>query len=192
MFDYYGHYGYTLNPLFLTTSNLLETRRRCTYVLYVIWPEKNIIDFYWWLTRLQQKSKIFFDHSLNTIKEQNHSSVYTWASKPENLSLETFCEQQKGQTSLCISETAQRLCYWLIGKYIWACYKRNFNFVASVCGCAGCIGYDLVGNPEDRLSCDEAHIILWWDMILSFLLFFSHYEIWVLSTSVRVINLREK
>ena len=36
---------------------------------------------------------------------------------------------------------------------------QNLNILGSLCSCACRFGPNLVGNPEDRFSCDEAHII---------------------------------
>ena len=45
------------------------------------------------------------------------------------------------------------------GKYhIKASYKRNFNFLASLCSWAGWSESHFVGNPEDRFSCYKAQI----------------------------------
>ena len=36
---------------------------------------------------------------------------------------------------------------------------RNFKLLAILCGCTAWFVWDLVGNPEDRLSHKEAHMI---------------------------------
>ena len=38
--------------------------------------------------------------------------------------------------------------------------KQNFKFLASLCSWAAWFGYDLVGNPKDRFSCEKATIII--------------------------------
>ena len=38
-------------------------------------------------------------------------------------------------------------------------YMQNLNTVASLWSWAGWIESDLVSNPEDWFSCDEAHLI---------------------------------
>ena len=51
----------------------------------------------------------------------------------ENLS-SWVCEQQRRRPACASAQTDQRLCYSLIGKYhILTCYKRNFNFLDSLC-----------------------------------------------------------
>ena len=54
--------------------------------------------------------------------------------------------------------TNQRLCYLLIGKD----HKLNFTFLACLFSCANWFGYkngyDMVGNPKDKFSGDEAQI----------------------------------
>ena len=37
-------------------------------------------------------------------------------------------------------------------------YKRNFNFLASLCGGGDWFESSFVGNPEERFSCVAAHI----------------------------------
>ena len=153
------------------TSNLLETRRRCTYTCFVCqfsW-KKEYCWFLLMINKMATKKHILFLSFLNTIKEQNHSSVYTWAWTPENLSL-GFANNEQHPHRL-ISAFVIRLLENIISKL--ATSKFSINFLASVCNCAGCFGFDLVGNPKDRFSCNEALIILWWDMILSLILFFS-------------------
>ena len=40
------------------------------------------------------------------------------------------------------------------------CFKRNFNFLASLCSLGDWFESRFVGNPEDRFSHDEAQIII--------------------------------
>ena len=42
--------------------------------------------------------------------------------------------------------------------HIRTCYKRNFNFLASLCSQAGWFESHFVGNPEDRCTHDEYDI----------------------------------
>ena len=59
------------------------------------------------------------------------------------------------------AQSDQRLCYSLIVKYhIQAWYKRNFNFLASLCGWTGWFESHYVGNPEDKFSRVAAQIYL--------------------------------
>ena len=84
--------------------------------------------------------------------------AYIWASTRENLS-SGVCEQQKRRPACASGQTDQRLCYWLIGKYhILTCYRREFNFLASLCSLAGWFESHHVRNPEDRFSRNEAHL----------------------------------
>ena len=56
-----------------------------------------------------------------------------WASTQENLS-SGVCERQRRRPACASLQSDQRLCYSLFRKYhIKACYKRNFNVLASPC-----------------------------------------------------------
>ena len=58
------------------------------------------------------------------------------------------------------TQSDRRLCYLLIGKYhIKPCYKRKFNFLASLCSLGNWFESRFVGNTENRFSSDEAYII---------------------------------
>ena len=48
----------------------------------------------------------------------------------------------------------QRLCI----RYIYSTIPLNFRPLAILCGCTAWLVWDLVGNPEDRFSHNEAHI----------------------------------
>ena len=77
----------------------------------------------------------------------------------ENLSSEV-CEQQRRRPACASAQTDQCLCYSLIRKYhVCTCYERNFNFLASLCSWGDWFETGFVGNPEDRFSHNEAHII---------------------------------
>ena len=92
--------------------------------------------------------------------------ISLWASSPENLSLEVY-ERQKCRPACTSVQSDQRLCHSLIGKYnISTCYKRNFNFLASLCSWAGWFESRYYGNPEDRFSRDEAHLMMWLKCII--------------------------
>ena len=84
--------------------------------------------------------------------------MHIWASPLENLS-SVVCQHQMRRQACAYAQSDQRLCYSLIVKYhIQAWYKRNFNFLASLCSWAGWFESRYVGNPEDRFCRDEAHI----------------------------------
>ena len=58
------------------------------------------------------------------------------------------------------TKSDQHLCCSLPEEYNTStCYSRNFKTLASLCGCAGWFESYLVGNPEDRISRDLAHVI---------------------------------
>ena len=67
-----------------------------------------------------------------------------WASTRENLS-SGGCEQHRHRQTCASAQSDQRLCYSRFGKnHIWACYKRNFCFLASLC----CWGVWLCRKPR--------------------------------------------
>ena len=71
-----------------------------------------------------------------------------------------FIEQQRSRPACTSMQTDQRLCYSLIGKYyIKTCYKRNFTILACLRSWAGWFWSHSVGNPEHRISPEEAQII---------------------------------
>ena len=56
-----------------------------------------------------------------------------WASTQESLSLRV-CRHLRHIPACASTQSDQRLCYSLIGKYhILTCYECNFNFLASLC-----------------------------------------------------------
>ena len=70
-----------------------------------------------------------------------YSGIVKWASTCENLS-SGVCKQQRRRPACTSAQSDQCLCYSLIGKnhtfvHKLACYKRNFNFLASRCSWAG-------------------------------------------------------
>ena len=68
-----------------------------------------------------------------------------------------ICEQKR-QISLASAQSDQCLCCSLPGQHITStCYSRNFKTLAILCGCACRFEFNLVANPEDRFSHDEAH-----------------------------------
>ena len=80
-----------------------------------------------------------------------------WA---ENLS-SGDCEQQRCRPACTSAQTRQHLYYSLNRLYhIWTCYKGNFNFLASHCSLGDWFETRFVGNPEDRFSRDEAHLVM--------------------------------
>ena len=57
-------------------------------------------------------------------------------------------------------EADQRLCFRYISSTIPLLPKyKNFKPLAILCGCTAWFVWDLVENPEDRFSNNEAHII---------------------------------
>ena len=53
-------------------------------------------------------------------------------------------------------EADQRLCF----RYTYSTIIRNFQPLAIFCGCTARFLSDLVGNPEDRFSHNEAHMMV--------------------------------
>ena len=90
-----------------------------------------------------------------------------WALARENLSSEV-CEQQRRRPACASAQTDQRLYYSLTGKYhIVTCFERNFPILDSLCsrGLRDCFESRFFGNPEDRLSRLEAHIMHLYRMV---------------------------
>ena len=54
--------------------------------------------------------------------------------------------------SYCAAD--QRLCF----RYTDSTIPLLFKLLAISCGCRACFVWDLVGNPEDRFSHNEAHM----------------------------------
>ena len=95
-------------------------------------------------------------HSSN---QRGMAKCYIWALMQENLS-SVVCEQQRRRPACISAQTDQSLCYSLFGKYhIYPCYRRNFNFLASLCSWYDWFESRFVGNPEDRFCHVEAHFI---------------------------------
>ena len=63
------------------------------------------------------------------------------------------CEQQRRRSASLSAQSDQHLCCSLP-----SFYTQNFKPLPSFCGCAGWFEPTVVANPEDRLSCDEAHM----------------------------------
>ena len=66
-----------------------------------------------------------------------------------------ICEQQRQS-----AQSHQHICCSLPGWYnnTSTYYSRNFKTLASLCSQVGRLESDLVANPEDRFSLDEAHL----------------------------------
>ena len=74
----------------------------------------------------------------------------------------TFCIcKNKGADQLCGNREAdQRLCFRYTDSAIPLLSKSEiFKPLAIFCGCAARFVSDLFGNPEDRFSHNEAHIV---------------------------------
>ena len=99
------------------------------------------------------------DHISTNILSVWLKYIVNWASSRENLSSEV-CEQQRRRPACASAQSDQRLCYSRFGKnHILACYKRNFNFLASLCSFGDWFECGFVRNPEDRFSHDEAQLM---------------------------------
>ena len=82
-------------------------------------------------------------------KESNQTNKQ----KQENLYLGVG-EQQRSKPACTSAQTDQGLCYSVFGKYhILTCYKRNSDFLASLCSLGGWFESHFLDNPEDRFSC---------------------------------------
>ena len=70
------------------------------------------------------------------------------------------CENKDADQLRGNREADQRLCFRYINSTIpLHHYKRNFQHLAIFYGCIGQFVSDLVGNPEDRFSQNEAQMI---------------------------------
>ena len=70
-----------------------------------------------------------------------------------------ICENKGADQLRGNREADQRLCFRHIDSTIaLLCKSEIFKPLAIVCGCAARFVSDLVGNPEDRFSHNEAHL----------------------------------
>ena len=67
-----------------------------------------------------------------------------------------ICKQQRRRSACASAQSDQRLCFCCLDSI----NIQNFKPLASLCSLAGQFESHLVGNPDDRLSPDEAHTIL--------------------------------
>ena len=69
-----------------------------------------------------------------------------WASTRENLS-SGVAKKHRRRPACSSAQSHQRLCFFAFGKYhIQTCYKRNFNFLDTLCSWAGWFESHFVGN----------------------------------------------
>ena len=69
-----------------------------------------------------------------------------------------ICENKDADQLRGNLEADQRLCFRYTDSTIPLLPKiRNFKHLAILCGCTARFVLDLVGNPEDRFSHNEAH-----------------------------------
>ena len=88
---------------------------------------------------------------------QRVKKCHIGASTRENLSL-GCCQQQERRPARTSAQPDQCLCFLLFGKYhIQACYKRNFNFLPSLCSWVGWFESHFFWNPEGSFFRSEAH-----------------------------------
>ena len=91
----------------------------------------------------------------------------------EKTCLRRFAKKQRRRPACACAQSDQRLCYSLLRKYhMYTCYWWNFNFLTSLCNWGDKFETRFVGNPEDRFSRVEAHIILC--LFFQILLLFFH------------------
>ena len=71
-----------------------------------------------------------------------------------------ICENKDADQLRGNREADQRLCFRYTDTTIPLLSKsENFKLLAIFCGCTAWFVSDLVGNPEDRFSHNEAHIV---------------------------------
>ena len=93
--------------------------------------------------------------------------VRLFGPRREKTGLQGVCEQHRRRPACASAQSDHRLCYLHSGKYhIQTCYKRNFNFVASLCSLGDWFESHFVGNPEDRFCRNKAHFMLSDQLIL--------------------------
>ena len=72
-----------------------------------------------------------------------------------------ICENKVADQLHGNREADQRLCFRYIDSTIPLVPKYEiFESLAIFCGCTAWFVWDLVGNPEDRLSHNEAHLVI--------------------------------
>ena len=77
-----------------------------------------------------------------------------------------ICENKDADQLRGDREADQRLCFRYIDSTLWSTsYIRNFKPLAGLYGCTARFVLDLVGNPEDRLSQNEAHMMLYQSLL---------------------------
>ena len=71
-----------------------------------------------------------------------------------------ICENKDADQLRGNRETDQRLCFIATG-IVQSLYflNRNFKHLDIFCGCTAWFVWDLVGNPDDRFSQNEAQVI---------------------------------
>ena len=57
-------------------------------------------------------------------------------------------------------EADQRLCFRYVDSTILILYKSEIYLLVIFCGCTARFVWDPVGNPEDRFSHNEAHMVV--------------------------------
>ena len=71
-----------------------------------------------------------------------------------------ICKNKDADQLRGYREADQRLCFGYTDTTIPLLSKsENFKLLAILCGCTAWFVLDLVGNPQDRFSHDEAHMI---------------------------------
>ena len=70
-----------------------------------------------------------------------------------------ICENKDADQLPGNREADQRLCFRYTDSTVPLLSKsENFKLLAKFCGCTARFVWDLVGNPEDRFSQNEAHL----------------------------------
>ena len=70
-----------------------------------------------------------------------------------------LCENKDADQLRSNCEADQRLCFhYMASTFLLLPLIQKFKHIAILCGCTARFVSDLVGNPEDRFSHNEAHI----------------------------------
>ena len=70
-----------------------------------------------------------------------------------------LCENKDADQLCGNREADQRLCFRYMARQSSSSYLRNFDPLALLCGCTAWFVSELVGNPENRYSHNEAHML---------------------------------
>ena len=86
-----------------------------------------------------------------------HWYIYIWAMSWENLFL-PYANNKGTDKPACPRSLISAFGVRCLDSTVSSFYICNFVSLASFCGCTGWFESYLVANPEDRFSCEEAHL----------------------------------